>query len=91
MDGTWKTGFYYGTLKDGFMQLAPYGPKVSAKTKSMIAAKKAAMISGKFDPFQGPLYDQSGKLKVPKGKRLTIKDLYSMNWLVRGVIGSPKG
>ena len=91
MDGTWKTGFYYGTLKDGFMQLAPYGPKVSAKTKSMIAAKKAAMISGKFDPFQGPLYDQSGKLKVPKGKRLTIKDLYAMNWLVKGVVGSPKG
>jgi hypothetical protein len=25
---------------------------------------------------------------VPKGKRLTIKDLYSMQWLVKGVIGS---
>jgi basic membrane lipoprotein Med (substrate-binding protein (PBP1-ABC) superfamily) len=91
MDGTWKTGFYYGTLKDNFVTLAPYGPKVTAKTKAMIAAKRAAMVSGKFNVFSGPLYDQSGKLRVPKGKTLTVKDLYAMNWLVKGVVGSPKG
>jgi len=28
---------------------------------------------------------------VKKGQRLTVKDLYAMNWLVKGVIGSPKG
>ena len=43
MDGTWKTGFYYGSIKDGFTRLAPYGPRVSAKTKAAIAAKKAAI------------------------------------------------
>jgi basic membrane protein A len=91
MDGTWKTGFYYGTLKDGFAQLAPYGPNVAAKTKAMIAAKKSALVSGSFYEFTGPLYDQSGKLRVPKGKKLTVKDLYAINWLVKGVIGSPKG
>jgi basic membrane protein A len=91
MNGTWKTGFYYGTLKEGFVGLAPYGPKVTAKTKAAIAKKKQAMISGKFYEFTGPLYDQKGKLRVPKGKKLTVKDLYAMNWLVRGVIGSAKG
>jgi basic membrane protein A and related proteins len=91
MNGSWKTNFYYGSLKDGFVGLAPYGPKVSAKTKAAIAKKKAALISGKFYEFAGPLYDQSGKLRVPKGKRLSVKDLYAMNWLVRGVIGSAKG
>jgi basic membrane protein A len=91
MNGTWKTGFYYGTLKDRFTTLAPYGPSVSAKTKAMIAAKRAAMVSGKFAPMTGPLYDQSGKLRVPKGHRMTVKELYAMNWLVKGVIGSPKG
>jgi basic membrane protein A and related proteins len=89
--GTWKTGFYYGNMKDGFTGLASYGPKVSTKTKRLIAAKKAAIISGKFYEFTGPLYDQKGKLRVPKGKKLTVKDLYAMNWLVRGVIGSAKG
>jgi basic membrane protein A len=91
MNGTWKTGFYYGNMKDGFTGLASYGPKVRAKTKRMIAAKKAAIISGKFYEFTGPLYDQKGKLRVPKGKKLTVKDLYKMNWLVKGVIGSAKG
>jgi basic membrane protein A len=91
MNGSWKTGFYYGNMKDGFTGLAPYGPKVSAKTKQMIAAKRSAIISGKFYEFAGPLYDQKGKLRVPKGKRLTVKDLYAMNWLVKGVIGSAKG
>ncbi len=29
---------------------------------------RAAIISGKFYEFQGPLYDQSGKLRVPEGQ-----------------------
>src|SRR5438132_3708187 len=66
MNGTWKTNFYYGNLKDGFVSLAPYGPKVTAKTKSAIAAKKAALIKRSFYEFAGPLYDQKGKLKIPQ-------------------------
>jgi basic membrane lipoprotein Med (substrate-binding protein (PBP1-ABC) superfamily) len=91
MNGSWKTGFYYGSIKDGFTKLAPYGPKVSAKTKQAIAAKKAAIVSGKFYEFAGPIYDQQGKLRVKKGQRLTVKQLYAINWLVKGVIGSAKG
>jgi basic membrane protein A len=96
MAGTWTPGFYYGSIKDGFTGLAPYGPDVSAKTKSMIAAKKAAIVSGKFFEFNGPLRDQSGKLRVAAGKRMGVlnggtNSLYGMNWLVKGVIGSPKG
>jgi basic membrane protein A len=91
MDGTWKSGFYYGSLKSGFAKLAPYGPLVSAKTKALIAKQQKLIESGKWYEFQGPLYDQSGKLRVPKGKRLTVKDLYAINWLVKGVIGSAKG
>ncbi len=91
MNGTWKTGFYYGTIKDGFTDIAPYGPKVTAKTKAAIKAKRAALISGRFYEFTGPLYDQKGKLRVRAGKKLTVKDLYAMDWLVKGTIGSAKG
>jgi basic membrane protein A and related proteins len=91
MNGTWKTGFYYGNLNDKFVGLAKYGPKVTAKTKKAIAKKKAALLSHKFYEFAGPLYDQSGKLRLKKGQKLTVKQLYAMNWLVKGVIGSPKG
>jgi basic membrane protein A and related proteins len=88
MNGTWKPGFYYGSIKDGFTKLAPFGGGVSAQTKAAILAKEKAIESGKFYEFAGPLYDQSGKLMVPAGKRLTIKDLYSIQWLVKGVVGS---
>jgi basic membrane protein A len=89
INGTWKSGFYYGSINDGFTKLAPYGPKVSAKTRKLIAAKQKAIQSGKFYEFQGPLYDQKGKLRVPKGKRLKVRpDLYEMQWLVKGVIGT---
>lgn len=91
INGTWKTNFYYGTIKDGFTDIAPFGPGVSAKTKAAIRAQRKALINGSFYEFEGPLFDQSGKLRVPKGKRMTVKELYAMNWLVKGVIGSAKG
>ena len=90
-NGTWKTGSYWGKISDGFTDLAPYGPRVSAKTKALIAKKRAQIVSGAFYEFQGPLYDQSGKLRVPKGKRLSLADILAMDWLVKGVEGSPKG
>jgi basic membrane protein A and related proteins len=91
MNGTWKSGFYYGSLKDGFVGLASYGPKVSKTTKAKIAETKAKLLNRTFYEFAGPLYDQQGKLRVKKGQRLSVGDLYAMNWLVRGVIGSAKG
>jgi hypothetical protein len=48
-------------------------------------------MKGTFYEFQGPLYDQSGKLRVPKGKRMSLPEILSMDWLVKGVEGSPKG
>ena len=62
--------------------------RLHAKTKAQIAAKRKALVSGKFNVFQGPIYDQSGKLKVKPGQKLRlIQDLYTMQWLVKGVVG----
>jgi len=91
MKGTWKTGFYYGNIKDGFTDIAPFGKRVTAKTRAAIKAKRAAIVSGRFYEFTGPLYDQKGKLRVRAGKKLTVKQLYAQDWLVKGVIGSAKG
>jgi basic membrane protein A len=96
MNGTWKPGFYYGTIADGFTKLAPYGPGVSAQTKALIAKKWNALKAHRGLEFTGPLYDQSGKLRVQKGVEMQVlkggtNSLYGMNWLVKGVIGSPKG
>ncbi len=96
MNGTWKSGFYYGSIKDGFTKLAPFGPGVTAATKAKIAAYQKKIVNGSFYEFKGPLYDQSGKLRVKKGVKMQVltggtNSLYGMNWLVKGVIGSAKG
>lgn len=90
-DGSWKTGSYYGSMKDGLAGLAPFGPKVSAKAKALIAKKRSQIIKGTYYEFQGPLYDQAGKLRVPKGKRMTLPQILTVDWLVKGIVGSPKG
>ena len=96
MAGSWKPGFYYGSINDGFTKLAPYGPAVTSAVRAKIAAVEKKIESGTYYEFQGPLYDQSGKLRVPKGVKMQVlkggtNSLYGMNWLVKGVIGSPTG
>ncbi len=40
-----------------------------------------------FDPFQGPIRDRKGVLRVPEGLRLTKHQLETMEWAVEGVVG----
>jgi simple sugar transport system substrate-binding protein len=40
-----------------------------------------------YDPFQGPIYDRQGKLRVPEGCWLSADSLVTMEWAVEGVVG----
>lgn len=40
-----------------------------------------------FDPFQGPIYDRQGNLQVPKGTRMSVGKLISMEWAAENVVG----
>jgi basic membrane protein A and related proteins len=91
LDGTWKSGSYYGSIADGFTNIAPFGSSVTKATQSKINAKRDAIKSGSFYEFQGPLTDQAGKVRVPKGSKLSLNDILGMTWFVKGVIGNPKG
>ena len=86
--GTWKSGEVRGGLKEGMVKMSPLNPVVPADAAKAFEEKKAAMISGKFHPFQGPLKDQSGAIKVAAGSVLPLKDQQSMNFYVQGVEGS---
>ncbi|MEJ7820596.1 MAG: BMP family ABC transporter substrate-binding protein, partial [Rubrobacteraceae bacterium] len=54
LDGSWKSGQYYGTMADGMVKLAPFGESVDEETRKLIDEKKQATIDGKFDAFAGP-------------------------------------
>ena len=96
LDGTWKQNNYYGTIADNFTSLAPYGSTVSAETKALMDAEVKAAKSGKADAFgwywgASDRQDQDGKTVITKGQTLSMKDLYTMGYFVKGVNGSPKG
>ena len=40
-----------------------------------------------FDPFQGPIKDRKGTLRVPAGHRLTQQELVSLEWAAPGIVG----
>jgi basic membrane protein A len=92
IDGKWKNDQYYGTMADGMVKLAPFGESVEEDTRKLIEEKKQATIDGDFNAFAGPVKDQDGKVRIPKGKEASLEDLFSMDYLVEGVKGKiPKG
>ena len=74
-------------MKDGVVDLAPFGHMVPENVKTIVEVFKKAIIDGEFDPFQGPIYDQSGNLRVKTGSKLSDEELLSMNWFVDNVEG----
>ena len=87
MDGTWKSGDTWGGLKAGMLELAPFNPAIPAPVVAEAEKLEADIKSGAVHPFQGPIKDQSGKVVVKAGKRVSDRDLLSMNWYVEGVQG----
>jgi simple sugar transport system substrate-binding protein len=86
--GTWKSGDVRWGLKEGMIKLSPLNPAVPAAVAKLFEDKKAAIASGKFEPFQGPIKDQSGATVVAAGATVPLKDLLSMNFYVQGIEGS---
>jgi len=87
MNGTWKPRKFWGGLDTGIVDIAPMTNLVPPQTKKLVEAVKEELMTHNFHVFDGPIYNQNGKLIVPSGKTLSDKDLLSMNWFVQGVVG----
>ncbi|HEV7666168.1 MAG TPA: BMP family ABC transporter substrate-binding protein [Chloroflexota bacterium] len=88
MNGTWKSTNDVGNLASGYAALAPYGPLVSEDTKALVETSKAALISGELQVFRGPIYDNTGKVRVADGQIGNFEEmLNSTDWLVQGASG----
>jgi len=86
-NGTWKAESAWPGLKEGIVDLAPFGPMVSQDLQDKVNKEKAEIAAGK-KIFVGPIKDQKGDVKIGDG--ITAKDgeLLGMTWFVEGVIGT---
>ncbi|WP_431686826.1 BMP family ABC transporter substrate-binding protein [Hahella sp. NBU794] len=87
MDGSWTSTDFWGGLASGATALAPLNPAIPEDVVKLVEERKQAIIDGKLHPFQGPVKDQSGAVKVPAGEVMSDEDLLSLNWYVEGVEG----
>jgi basic membrane lipoprotein Med (substrate-binding protein (PBP1-ABC) superfamily) len=86
--GTWKSSQIHGDLLDGAVELAPFGPGVTAASRARILKTEQAIEKTSFYVWSGPIVEQNGTVLVPAGGGLTEAQIESMDFLVKGVVGS---
>lgn len=87
LEGTWKPEDTKWGMKEGIVKLAAYNPVIPKDVVAQVEQKKAAIVAGSFQPFSGPILDQSGKTVVPAGKHVGEDELWTMKWYVDGIQG----
>jgi basic membrane protein A len=86
--GSWKSTSAWWGMKEGMVDLAPFGPMVPEDVRVKVMTKKAAIIDGSAKLFAGPIKDQKGNVQIPEGKVATDEQLLSMKYFVQGVTGT---
>jgi basic membrane protein A len=81
-----KENIWWG-MKEGMNDLVSVNASLPESVKKEVADKKAEIISGKFQVFQGPIKAQDGTMKVAGGSALTDKEIDSIKFYTEGVIG----
>ncbi|EPR40773.1 basic membrane lipoprotein [Desulfovibrio sp. X2] len=87
-NGTWKPEAYWEGFSADMVKLSPFGKKVPEAVRTKVEAELEKLRKGQDDIFMGPLYDQSGKLIVPAGKKVSDQDLLTKRFFVKGVSGT---
>jgi len=85
MNGTYTPESYYGTMKDGYIGLAPLTDLVSEEAKAKVEEVQAKIVAGEFPIFVGPIKDNKGNIVVKEGEVLDRAGIWKINYLVQGV------
>lgn len=81
-----KTINYWWGLSAGVVDVR-MGNRVPAETARLVKLLRQGIIDGSFRPFDGPIYDQDGELRISEGQLLTPHQILMMDWLVENIDG----
>lgn len=88
LDGNWKAENYLGGMTEGVVDLAPMSALVDDEIKAKVEEAKKKILDGSLDVFAGPVKDQTGAVKIPEGKTMTVEEQQACKWFVEGVNGN---
>jgi len=88
LDGTWTSEAYWGGMKDGIVDLL-LSDRVPSQVSAFVLDAREKILQGTLEPFEGPVWDQQGNLRIPAGEIPSDEELLRMDWLVRNVVGTP--
>ena len=73
-------------MDEGIVELSELTKNAAPGTKEAVEEAKKRLQSRKYDVFYGPIIDNAGKLRVPKGESMSDEDLLNnFDWYVEGV------
>ncbi len=87
LDGKWAPDHIWGGIKDGMIQMGPFGKMVPKDVQDIVKKSEADIAAGKLHPFTGPMKDNDGKERLAAGKTITDDALSKMDYYVDGVQG----
>jgi len=92
LNKTWKVESTKWGVKEGLPEFVSIATFVPESTKKKVEAAREGMKAGTVAPFQGPLYDNTGKEVLAKGVVADDKWNGAVNFYVKGVEGKvPSG
>lgn len=86
-NGTWETKRTVWGVKEGLNDLIKIADFVPAEAKAKVEEIKAGMKAGTFEPFTGPIVDNTGREVLAAGVQADRAWKDSVNFFVRGIEG----
>ncbi len=86
-NGTWETKRTVWGVKEGLNDLIKIADFVPAEAKAKVEEIKAGLKSGEFEPFTGPIVDNTGKEVLAAGVKADRAWKDAVNFYVKGVEG----
>ena len=87
MDGTWETVNTWNGIGKGMVGIGEISSAVPEDVKAKALEIKAAIASGEYHPFTGPLNKQDGSAWLAEGEVADDGTLAGMNFYVEGIEG----
>lgn len=88
--GTWKASHVRGDLASGSVVLDPFGSMVPPAVQEGVLKLKDDINAGKKSIWEGPIAKQDGTVVVASGQKLSMEQVETMDYLVKGITGATK-